>query len=453
MIARDIIDRTMQTKHGEAAYKVTEKLMDAGHECYWIGGAVRDLLLGNIPKEIDITTSALPEEVEKLFPKSDASAKALGTVIVSEGGQTFEVTTFREDDAASDGRHPESVKFGNREKDAARRDATMNAIYWNPISKETFDPFGGEKDLKERLVKFIGNAEERIHHDALRILRMIRLRALIDGQYHPETYAALRENAGLVSILSGTRVLEELEKLLKTPKPQLGLEDWWELGIMKVLIPELYVCKGVAQPKDYHQEGDVWNHLLKCVSSFTEDHGWDVRLAALFHDIGKAATFSVKERIRFDHHAEASAALIGEIFKRLQMPGDRIKKIQWIIEHHMMMDTFRKLSDERKAHWYFHPWFQELLQLFWLDIAGTDPGDRRLYDAIIEDYDAFLNGHPRPEKPLLKGEEVMEILGIGPGEQVGQALQQLHDAQIAKKVTTKKEAKEFIIRFLDNKRE
>jgi tRNA nucleotidyltransferase/poly(A) polymerase len=426
-ISKEIIDRTLATKHGEAAFAVCEKILDAGEECYWIGGAVRDMMLGKIPKEIDIATSALPEKIEKLFPRSDVSAALLGTVIVSLQGEVFEITTFREDDAASDGRHPESVKFGSKEKDAERRDATINAMYWNPVSREFFDPCGGEADIR-----------------ALRILRMVRLRATINGQYEPKTYKALAKKAELTKILSGTRILEELEKLLKTDRPHVGLEDLWELRVLEHTIPELHVCKGIAQPAEFHQEGDVWNHLLRCVSKFTEDHGPDVRLAALFHDIGKAQTFAIKERIRFDHHAEASADSTTEIFKRLQMPGERIKKLDWLIRHHMMMASFEKLTPERKAHWYFHPWFRELLELFWLDATGTDPGDYTYYDWIINDYNEFLNARPRPPKPLLKGDEVMEILGVGPGAVVGEALKALHDAQIKKEVTTKEEAKEFL---------
>jgi tRNA nucleotidyltransferase/poly(A) polymerase len=448
-LTKDIIDRTLATKHGEAAYKVVESMIDAGYECFWIGGAVRDMLLGKVPNEIDIAASALPADIERLFKKSDASAAELGTIIVSLGGQTFEITTFREDDSASDGRHPESVQFTkDKKKDAIRRDATINAMYWNPVTGDLIDPCEGEKDLKEKLVRFIGNADERIKHDALRILRMIRLRALIQGQYHPETYKALGKNAKLVSILSGTRVLEELEKLLKVSKPSIGLEDWLELGILKELLGEVHACKGVAQPAQYHKEGDVWEHLKACADAFTEDHSADVRLAGFFHDIGKAETFSVKERIRFDHHAEASAVIVEKIFQRFQMPVARIKKIQWIIEHHMMMNVFQKLSDVRKAHWYFHPWFQELLQLFWIDIQGTSPGDTTLYDAIIKDYNEFLNAHPRPAKPLLSGDDIMQLAGLKPGEEVGKAIQALKDAQISEKITTKAEAKEFLKKIL-----
>ena len=402
------------------------------------------MLLGEIPNDIDIATSATPEDISKIFPKNDDTAAALGAVIISLEGHTFEVTTFREEHELSNGRHPESVTFSDREADAKRRDITINCLYWHPISGELFDPFGGEKDVEERLIRFIGNPEERIQHDALRLLRAIRFRALIDGQYHPETFQALHALANHINVLSGERRLRELEKMLLGPHPERAFEDLWETDVIEHLIPELHKCKGIAQPADYHKEGDVWDHSMLCIASFTEDHGADVRWSALLHDIGKVDTFSVEERIRFDQHASVSADLAADLLQRLQCKKKRIEKIDWIIRHHMMMDRFFEMNDERKSHWYYHPWFTELLQLFWLDIAGTRPSGYDLYERIIKDYNAFLDAHPLPPRPLLSGEDVMDALGIQPGEKVGEIMKELYDAQIRKEITTKKEAESFI---------
>ncbi len=443
-IEPSIIDRSLSSRVGEAAYKVTETLTDAGYEAWWVGGAVRDMLMGKVPEEIDIATSALPGQVVALFPKNDDSAAQLGSVIVSMGGCTVEITTFREDDEASDGRHPESVIFGDRAKDAGRRDISISAMYWNPISRELFDPHNGQADVRERLITFIGDPRVRIKHDALRILRAVRMRATINGQYHPDTYHELQKSAALIEILSGTRQLQELEKMLLCPHPDRALEDLWELGILQHMLPELHACKGIAQPKEYHLEGDVWDHTLQCTRAFTGDHGIDVRLAAVFHDCGKAQTFSQEGRIRFDHHAQVSSNLALKTFTRLQMPGKRAEKISWLIRHHMMMATFNSITDVRKAHWYYHPWFQELLQLFYLDAAGTVPTSLDWYEKIVDDYNTFLDSHPRPPKPLLKGDDIMEILGMKPGERVGEILKTLRDAQLSGKITTKAQAKKII---------
>jgi hypothetical protein len=142
-----------------------------------------------------------------------------------------------------------------------------------------------------------------------------------------------------------------------------------------------------------------------------------------------------------------SADIASTILQRWQAPTKRIEKIDWLIRHHMTMGTFKDLSDERKAHWYHHPWFNDLLRVFWLDIAGTKPADFSFYDSIVKDYHAFVDSHPRPPKQLLSGEDVMKLLGIGPGARVGEVLQALHDAQVRKEVMTKAEAKEFVLRF------
>ncbi len=447
-IAQDIIDRTLSSPQGEAGYSVAEKLLDAGFDAWFVGGCVRDMMLGGIPEDIDIATNAKPDDVSKLFKKSDESSAALGAIVVSEKGNLVEVTTYREEHELSDGRFPESVTFTDQEHDSKRRDITINALYWNPISSELLDPFDGEIDLNEKLVRFIGNPAERIKHDALRLLRVIRFRAKIDGKYHPETFSALHDNAKLIEVLSGTRRSGELQKILMGPHPEIALEDMWETDVIEYLIPELHACKGVGQNQPPHGEGDVWNHIIRLVGSFTEDHEADVRWAGLLHDIAKPVTFSIKEdRIHFNEHAPKGGEMAKAVLDRLQLPAKRRDKICWLIEHHMMMWTFFEIDDDRKSYWYYHPWFIELLQLFWLDVAGTNPSDFALYDRIIDDYNRFLDKNPRPQKPLLNGDEIMELLKIGPGEEIGKLLKQLNEAQIRKEFTTKKEAIDFLGRL------
>lgn len=444
-LSKDIISHTLETPLGRRAYSIVETLTDAGYDTWFVGGCVRDMLQGKIPHDIDIATAAKPEEILKIFKRARGEGELFGSARVMQGDSEFEVTTFREDDEASDGRHPEAVTFGTREQDGKRRDFTVNALYFNPISSELYDPFEGEKDLKEKLIRFIGKPAVRIKHDALRLLRAVRFRALLDGQYHPETFAALREQVSVIDVLSGERILTELSKMLLGPHPERAFEDLWEIGALKRLIPELDACKGIPQPKDYHHEGDVWDHTLQCLKNFQPEHGIDVRIAALFHDSGKAETFSIKERIRFDHHASISGDIVNKALKRLQMNKKTIEKIDWLVRHHMSM-TFLEMTDDRKAHWYHHPWFSELLQLFWLDIAGTTPSDYSFYEKILQDYHTYIDQNPAPAKPLLKGDEVMEILGLKAGAEVGKVLKELQELQMQKKITSKKEAKEYLVK-------
>lgn len=450
MIPRAVLDALLATSYGEAAYRVVETIAGAGYEAWWVGGCVRDLLQEKAPLDIDIATSALPEQVCSLFTKGMMENASIGAARVTMGKHTFEITTFREENILSDGRHPADVVFSTKEDDAQRRDFTVNAMYYQPVTREVFDPYEGEADLKEALVRFIGAPQDRIQHDPLRLLRAVRLRSQLHtttgsmGQYHPETYNALRACNTTVAALSGNRQLEELEKMLQCIQPSRALEDLWELGILQLFLPELSACKGIPQPAEYHHEGDVWDHLLRCIDACTAEHEPDIRLAALFHDCGKAVTFSRRERIRFDEHASASADLATKALMRLQMPKKRVEKIDWLIRHHMMMGSFDTMKDERKSHWYHHPWFLELTQLFWLDVAGTAPADFSFYNQIFADYQHFLDAHPRLEKLLLTGHDIMDVVGIASGADVGRILGELKKAQIEKRVTGKAEAEEFV---------
>ena len=155
----------------------------------------------------------------------------------------------------------------------------------------------------------------------------------------------------------------------------------------------------------------------------------------------------LEDRIHFDEHSSVSADLTKVILDRLQCSGVRRDKICWLVAHHMMMGSFENMSEVRKAHWYYHPWFTELIQLFWIDVSGTTPSNFKLYEAIVQDYNTYLDKHPLPPKPLVNGDDVMNSLGIQPGELVGKVLKQLYDAQIEKKVCTRNEALQYLKTF------
>lgn len=444
---KTIIDRTLTTSHGEAAYHIVTTLMDNGYDAWWVGGAVRDMLKNTIPEDIDIGTDATPDQISSLFQNVRQQVNAYASVRVPIQHHVFEVTTFRKDSDASDGRRPDTIEYSNREHDAMRRDFTVNAMYIHPVSRELYDPHSGEKDLDESLIRFIGEPGVRIEQDSLRLLRAVRFRALIDGQYHPDTYKALREHATSIERVSGKRVEQELSKMLLGPHPARAFEDLWETGMLTVILPELADCKGVAQPKEYHEEGDVWEHTMCAISAFESDDNRIVRWATLLHDIGKARTFSMdEERIRFDEHAPVSGELIKDIGKRLQMNKADIEALDWMVSHHMSMATFldESLTNERKAYWFYHPHFSDLLRLFRLDAQGTVPSDLSMYNDVLAAYHAFLDANPKPEKPLLSGEDIMRATGLQPGEEVGNLLKQLAVLQHDKTIQSKEEAKAWL---------
>lgn len=439
------IDEILKTPLGEAAHSICEQLQQHGFNAYWVGGVVRDLLLELPVQDIDIATSATPSEVATLFTVNKDSNTALGTSIVTKNQHTFEITTFRTESGTTAGRTPTAVEFSNQTEDAARRDFTINAIYLDPVTQCITDEYMGINDAHEKLVRFIGNPAERIIHDPLRSLRAIRLRNGISGQYHPATYQAIRKNANVCAQLSGLRLQQELEKMLLGPNPAQCLEDLWETGILTYILPELDNCRGVAQPHQYHNEGDVWQHLLQTIQASRPDDEIDVRLAALLHDIGKVDTFSIEaDRIHFNDHASASAETATVILQRLHYSNKRIKKITWLIAHHMMIGQLLDINEERKHHWYFHEYFTELLRVFWLDIAGTTPSNFTLYEQVVADYNQFLDAHPAPTKPLLTGEEIMQYAQLEAGPAIGKLAATLAEQQKAGAIQYKQEAIDFI---------
>jgi poly(A) polymerase len=253
------------------------------------------------------------------------------------------VATFRSDSGYSDGRRPDAVTFTSAEEDAKRRDFTINGLFYDPLKGEIYDYVEGQADLKERMVRFIGNPHQRIQEDHLRILRAVRLKNTLQFQYHPDTYRAVVEYHGLVSRISGERVRDELNKIMLSEQAVEAWEDLLETGMLEVLLPEVYAMKGVAQPYQYHHEGDVWEHAKESLQSLSKYASLNLRWATFLHDVGKPVTFRLKERIRFDHHAQEGAKIAEKILRRLNFPRKDIHHIGWLIEHHMMLNQLLEL--------------------------------------------------------------------------------------------------------------
>lgn len=441
-----VLQELYKTSIGQNAREICSKLQKKGFEAVWAGGAVRDLLMQKIPDDIDISTNALPSDVRELFADVITEYQSdIGTIIINVNGIAYEVTTFRIEEHQAESRIPSKVQFTTMEQDAIRRDFTINALYFDPVSETIFDYMNGLADLNEKIIKFIGDPAIRIQEDPLRMLRAIRFKSMINGQFNPVTFKQIHTNSSLVQKVSGFRQASELEKLLQLKNAAMALEDLWETDVLEYMIPELHACKGVGQPQKHHQEGDVWNHTLACCTNFKPEHSADVRLASLFHDIGKVKTYSIDaNRIHFNNHASASGELTKQILERLSFGKKRIQKICWLVKHHMMMNDLLEMNTHRKSHWYHHQWFSELLMVFWLDIAGTTPSNFSLYETIVIDYQKFLADHPAPPKLLLTGNDIMKLLQIEPGEIIREIQADLLSQQLQKSITTKKAAIEYI---------
>lgn len=422
------------------AQNIVKIFHSAGFKAYYAGGCVRDMLLGKTAKDYDIVTSAKPEDIEKLLSHTIPVGKQFGVMLAIENGHKFEVATFRSDSGYSDGRRPDAVLFTNPEEDAKRRDFTINGLFYDPIKNKIHDYIGGQEDLQARLIRFIGDPHKRILEDHLRILRAIRLKTTLNFQYHPQTYKAIIKHAHLSNRVSGERVQQELNKIMFSDYNVVAFEDMYDTGVLKHILPEITAMKGVAQPYKYHQEGDVWAHSMKALASLPIGANLALKWAALLHDIGKPETFKITDRIRFDAHVKKSKEITEDILRRLKYPRRFIERVTWLTYHHMILLPLKNMPIGRRRHWFLHPNFPDLMEVFKADIAGTTPSDYSLFNQVKRSYQHTLRTLPKKIKPLLNGEEIMKLLELKPGKKVGKIINELREKQLAQKIKTKNQA-------------
>lgn len=405
---------------------------------------MRDILLGTRPNDFDIATNAKPEEIEKLLEKTVPIGRDFGVILAIVDGHHFEIATFRRDSEDSDGRRPTRVHFSAPEEDAKRRDFTINGLFYDPMKDKVIDYVDGQRDLEAHLIRFIGEPEKRIQEDHLRILRGIRIKNMLDFQYYPGTYAAIKNHAHLAGKVAAERIRDELNKMISGKNIRKAFEDMEDTGVLEQIMREFVKLKGLAQPFMYHQEGDVWEHAMRSVESLPEDTTLQVRWATLLHDIGKYDTFKLAERIRYDGHASRSRDIAREILTRLHFSRKFIDEVCWTVEHHMIMIPLVEMPVAKRRKWFHHEAFPSLLEVFRADAMGTVPGDLRLYNRIVDLYKEDMKIMPVRPAQLLNGRDVMAILGIPPGKKVGEILEKLHELQLTGEIKTREEAEKWL---------
>lgn len=307
-----------------------------GFHLFVVGGAVRDFYLGKKNNDFDFATDASPDDVISLFPKVIPSGIKHGTVTVLFKGWQFEVTTFRSEGNYSDSRHPDSVTFGvSLEEDLKRRDFTINALAVSLPDSKIIDLNEGIPDLDKRVIRCIGNPEERFSEDALRMMRACRFSAQLDFSIDQDTLKAMKKMCNNISNVSAERIQEEFTRILDSGNPEAGLICMAESGLMKIIIPELYSTIGVEQ-KGLHHE-DVFNHSLSTLR-FAVKRKFDqnVRMAAVFHDIGKPSCMADNgQRNTFHNHENVGAEITRKILKRLKYSNAVIDKVTSLVKNHM----------------------------------------------------------------------------------------------------------------------
>src|SRR5437764_3692753 len=309
------------------ARDVAQRLRAAEHVAYFAGGCVRDLLRGQMPKDIDIATDARPELVQKLFSRTYAIGAHFGVIVVLENDFQFEVATFRSDGAYLDGRRPVEVHFASAEEDAARRDFTINGMFFDPEKNEVIDFVGGRADLERKLVRAIGDPAQRFAEDRLRMLLAVRFAAVLDYEIDKETWDALLASAPSINQISAERIRDELVRIFLSPNRVRGWDLLDTSGLMRAILPELDAMKGVLQPEQFHPEGDVFVHTRLMLSLLPETVSVPLVFAVLFHDVAKPVTATVDKtgRSRFNEHDRIGAQMTEAIMRRLRFSGAEIE--------------------------------------------------------------------------------------------------------------------------------
>jgi len=438
----------------ETAISIIQRLREAGYIAYFNGGCVRDMVRGVEPHDFDIATSAAPEQVQALFPKTVPVGAAFGVVLVLEGEHQFEVATFRSDEAYIDGRRPTGVRYGSAEEDAQRRDFTINGMFFDPLANDTqggglgqpalpglIDYVGGRTDIERKVVRTIGEPRQRFGEDKLRLLRCVRFAANLGYEIEAATFEAVKEMAPQITVVSAERIRDELIKTFTRPHAGRGLELLDTSGLLAVVLPEIAAMKGVEQPAEFHPEGDVFKHTRMMLDALPPNPGIVLAFAVLLHDVGKPPTFQrAPDRIRFNDHDRIGAEMAETILRRLRFSNEEIDKIVLCVREHMRFQFVKEMRPAKLKRILARETFPDELELHRIDCASSHRN--------MENYE-FLKAKAAempPEvlkpPPFLTGHDLL-ALGLKPGPTVGQILRELEELQLEERLKSREEALEF----------
>ena len=426
------------------ARAVVQRLQNAGFLAFYAGGCVRDTLLGLTPKDYDIATSARPEEVQSLFPRTVAVGAHFGVICVLEGAYSFDVATFRSDEAYVDGRHPSAVTFSTPQLDAERRDFTINGMFFDPIRDEVIDYVHGCEDLKSGILRAIGDPAQRFREDRLRLLRGVRFAATFGFEVEPATWQAVRENAAEIHVVSAERIREELVRIFTSPTRVRGFDLLNASGLMVQILPEIEALKGCEQPPQFHPEGDVYVHTRRMLELLPEQTSLPLVFSVLFHDIGKPATYSLdpaEGRIRFSGHDKVGAEMTVAVMERLRFSREEIDATAEAVANHMIFKDVQSMRVARLKRFMARPYFTDELELHRVDCASSH-GMLDNYEFLREKREEFAN-EPLIPPPLVNGRDVL-ALGWKPGPKIGEILEAVQTRQLEGTLTSREEALAWI---------
>lgn len=425
------------------AREIVRRLAGRGHRALWAGGFVRDRLIGRPAKDIDIATSARPEEVTALFETTLEIGKAFGVIAVRQGEHFYDVATFRREEGETDGRHPDRVQFTDEREDARRRDFTVNALFYDPLRDEVLDFVGGRADLERRLIRAVGDPAARFREDRLRMLRAVRFAATLDFALEPATANAIREQVGRITVVSRERIYSELDRLLtEARKPGDGLRLLRDTGLLAVLLPEIQATIGVEQPPQFHPEGDVFTHTALMLDALPAAPDPVLAWAVLLHDCGKPPTAewsagtNGETRWRFNEHDQVGARLAVERLRDLKAPSRIQDGVEHLVRNHMRFSHADRMREATLRRLVGHPLFPLELELHRLDCECSHRDLKQV--RYLRDVLDRLRAEPVLPPPKVRGGDLL-ALGLAPGPGLGRGLRAVYDRQLENPAASREE--------------
>jgi tRNA nucleotidyltransferase/poly(A) polymerase len=428
------------------AVQIAGELKARGFQAWLVGGCVRDLVLKREPADYDIATDAKPGQLIEIFPKAQLVGAQFGVVLVNG----VEVATFRSDHSYADGRHPLEVSFeSDAKQDVLRRDFTINALLLDPalaqasneLESQVVDYVGGLSDLSKHVIRAIGDPEQRFEEDHLRMLRAIRFASRFGFDIEPATIAAIRKLHDRITRISPERIRDELIRILTEGAAKRGLEMLDTSGLLSDILPEVAAMKGVAQPPEFHPEGDVWTHTLLMLDGLRSPIPATLALGVLLHDVGKPGTFRVAERIRFDGHVELGEKIARDVLTRLRFSNAEIEQVIALVANHMRFGYVHEMRESKLKRMLRMDRFDEHLELHRLDCSASH-GNLENYEFAKSKLEQLQPEELRPAR-LLTGRDLIEA-GYAPGPKFAHMLEMAEDAQLEGKIHSTEEALELV---------
>lgn len=415
------------------------------HTSVIAGGAVRDLIIGDIPNDWDIVTNAVPDAVEIILNnegiKTISVGKSFGVIVAVLNNNQYEISTFRADrfSSISDGRRPDSVTFGTMEEDAKRRDLTINGLFLDPFTGNVYDFVDGLKDINNKRIRLIGNPRDRIREDYLRILRVLRFSIKYDWSIHVDTSVAIKEEAKNIETVSKERIADELLKSLRC-NGSLTLLFWEVYGLLDILLPEVSCLKNFSQPPEYHPEGDVFRHTQKVLDNIPYGSSDTLILSALLHDVGKAVTYAFKNSTHTFHgHAEEGVPISESVLRRFKFSNEIIDNVTDLVRCHMVWKDIKKMRTSKLKRFMQKDNFKDHIELHRADCLGSNKN--------LSNYDYIRTIKFEPEEikpdPILSGQDLINM-GYIPGPLFKKILNAVVDEQLEGRVLDKESAIAFV---------